>query len=187
MDISEFFQQSAGKWFSQRTNHYLDSKQSQSGRSNLTIEILEPSDNVVAGMCQRHGAGQDQVLCGLQVNWDGTLDKDSKKQVGSMVLVVIPDLQQPNTGILLRQVSPESSSPMSTQFSLGVDEVLTLTDQQDGVHSEERWWFASPNLRMRTQLAKYPDGRTLAAFTTEIRMGGAPAPAPSASTAAQAG
>jgi hypothetical protein len=186
MDISEFVQQSAGKWFSHRTNHYLDSKQSQSGRSNLTVEVLEPNDATVTGICQRFGVALDQVLCGLQIAWDGTLDKEPKKQTGSMVLVVIPSAQQLNTGILLRQISPSQSSPVSTQFVLGEDQVLTLTDQQNGIHSEERLWFASPNLRMRTQIAKYPDGQTLAAFTTEIRMGGAPA-ASSASTVAQAG
>jgi hypothetical protein len=187
MDISKFFQQSAGKWFSHRTNHYLDSKQSQSGRSNLTVEVLEPDHATVAGICQRYGAALDQVLCGLQITWDGTLDKEPRKQVGSMVLVIIPDAQQPNTGILLRQIASSQTPPVPTQFILGEDQVLTLTDQQDGVHSEERLWFASPNLRMRTQLAQYPDGRTLAAFTTEIRMGGAPVPASSAGTTAQAG
>jgi len=41
MDIQEFFELSAGKWFSHRTSHHLAFKQSESGKSDITIEMLE--------------------------------------------------------------------------------------------------------------------------------------------------
>jgi hypothetical protein len=40
MDINEFFQQSAGKWVSQRTSHHPDFKQPEGGRSDFYIEAL---------------------------------------------------------------------------------------------------------------------------------------------------
>jgi hypothetical protein len=40
MNIKEIFEQSAGKWFSQRTGHHPAFKQAESGQSNITIELL---------------------------------------------------------------------------------------------------------------------------------------------------
>ena len=37
--------------------------------------------------------------------------------------------------------------------------------------SEERLWFASPNLRMRVSVLKRFGGFSMASFTSEIRMG----------------
>jgi len=44
MDVKEFFQLSAGKWFSQRTSHHLAFKQSESGKSDLKIDMLPADD-----------------------------------------------------------------------------------------------------------------------------------------------
>ena len=37
------------------------------------------------------------------------------------------------------------------------------------MHTEERQWFASDNLRMRTIVAQYQDGRKQTSFYSEIR------------------
>ena len=53
MDITEFFQQSAGKWASQRTNHYLAQNQTEGAKSELILDLLEQTDPAVMQMCQQ--------------------------------------------------------------------------------------------------------------------------------------
>jgi phycoerythrin-associated linker protein len=55
-------------------------------------------------------------------------------------------------------------------FTLAADEALTLALAGEGYAIEERLWFASPNLRMRTTVQKGADGMQRASFCTEIRM-----------------
>ncbi len=44
MDIQEFFELSAGKWFSHRTSHHLAFKQAEDGKSDITIEMMAKDD-----------------------------------------------------------------------------------------------------------------------------------------------
>ncbi|HEY9822392.1 MAG TPA: phycobiliprotein lyase, partial [Candidatus Sericytochromatia bacterium] len=53
MDIKEFFEQSAGKWFSQRTSHHLAFRQAENGKSNITIEMLGADDPEVVKLCEQ--------------------------------------------------------------------------------------------------------------------------------------
>jgi hypothetical protein len=57
------------------------------------------------------------------------------------------------------------------QFAIGEDEALTLTTQHGETSSEERLWFASPNLRLRTSILKEANGFSATSFCSEIRMG----------------
>ena len=76
MNIVEFFQQSAGKWFSQRTSHHLAFKQSESGKSDIVIEML-PSDNPeVVKLCEQYEIDPTLALCGARVTWNGTMEWD---------------------------------------------------------------------------------------------------------------
>ena len=181
MDITEFFQQSAGKWFSQRTSHSLTLKQSESGKSNLVIEIVPLTDPAVIKLCQQHQIEPASALCGMQVNWDGTMDQDSKKQVGSVLLVPISEAEKPNEGTLLRTGTAEKPA-IAGRYVMGNDDVMTMITEDETLYSEERFWFASPNLRLRTSVLKRSDGVNVASFYSEIRMGGSPPPASSAAT-----
>ena len=60
-------------------------------------------------------------------------------------------------------------------MEVGWDEALTLIAESDTMYSEERLWFASPNLRMRVSMTKINGNFSTTAFTSEIRMGVPPA------------
>ncbi|MBD2777927.1 phycobiliprotein lyase [Iningainema tapete] len=176
MNIEEFFQLSAGKWFSQRTSHHLAFKQAENGKSELVIESLAKDHPDVIKLCQQYEIDPSKANCGARVSWNGTMEWDEEKHTGSTVLVIVPDEGNPNEGKLLREMGYAEKAPVAGSYKIGSDDALTLTTEYETMWSEERLWFASPNLRMRVSVLKRFGGFSMASFTSEIRMGGTTAP-----------
>ena len=172
MDIQEFFELSAGKWFSHRTSHHLAFKQAEDGKSDITIEMLAKDDPEVIKLCQQYEIDPALATCGARVNWNGTMEWDEEKHTGSTVLVTVPNSDNPSRGRLLREMGYAEKAPVAGSYVMGSDDALTLTTEYETMWSEERLWFASPNLRMRVSVLKRYGGFSMASFTSEIRMGG---------------
>lgn len=168
MDIKEFFELSAGKWFSQRSSHRPAAPQSAGDRSNLQFDLLENTDPAVLQACQQSQLDPASAICGLRITWDGTVEMGLTKQQGSLLLVPVADAESPNQGKLLRQKGAETALG---QYHLGTDEALTMITETGQHRIEERFWYASPNLRMRTNIIKDANGLSMSSFATEIRMG----------------
>jgi hypothetical protein len=186
MDIQAFFQLCDGKWISQRTTHQLLEQTNQSGRSDLWSEILEATDHSVVTLCQQLNIDPSLALCGLQLRWSEVSEayenKFKKKNEGSAVLVAItinPESTTPDNptqaGQLLRSLN--SANTGTGTFSIGADEALTLRFEEVGAVSEERIWFASPNLRLRSSSIQKDGIVCITTFCSEIRMA-APTPTP---------
>lgn len=186
MNIVDFFQQSAGKWFSQRTSHHLAFKQSESGKSDIVIEMLPSNDLEVVKLCEQYEIDPALALCGARVTWNGTMEWDEEKHTGSTVLVPVADPENPNEGKLLREMGYAEKAPVAGRYQMGDDQALILITEYESMYSEERLWFASPNLRLRTSILKRFGGFSMATFCSEIRMGGAKPPAEAANTTANA-
>ncbi len=172
MNIQEFFELSAGKWFSHRTSHHLAFKQSEDGKSDISIEMLASDHPEVVKLCQQYEVDPALAACGARVSWDGTMEWDEEKHTGSTVLVPVQDPEKPNEGKLLREMGYAEKTPVAGRYIMGSDEALTLITEYETMSSEERLWFASPNLRMRVSVLKRFGGFSMASFTSEIRMGG---------------
>jgi hypothetical protein len=185
MNIVEFFQQSSGKWFSQRTSHHLARNQSKGGKSDIVIDVLSSNDPAIIQLCQQYEVETALALCGVRITWNGTMEFDGAKHTGSTVLVPLVDTDHPNQGTLLQAMGNGEKVPVTSRYSIGSDEALTLITEQDTLYAEERLWFASPNLRLRTSLLKHSGIVSMTSFYSEIRMGGAPAA--QASTAGSVG
>ena len=185
MDIQEFFQQSAGKWFSHRTSHHLAFKQAENGKSDITIEMLPQDDPEVVKLCEQYEIDPKSAQCGARVTWNGTMEWDEEKHNGSTVLVPVPDPGNPNEGKLLREMGYAEKTPVAGRYIVGSDGALTLITEYETMFSEERLWFASPNLRLRVSVLKRFGGFSMASFTSEIRMGGAPSSATASETTAK--
>ncbi|MBE9127319.1 MULTISPECIES: phycobiliprotein lyase [unclassified Coleofasciculus] len=184
MDIKEFFEQSTGRWFSQRTSHHLAFRQAENGKSNITIEMLAADTSEVLQLCQQYSVDPVLAICGARVTWDGTMDWDEEKHQGSTVLVPVADPDKPNEGQLLREMGYAEKAPVAGRYSMGDDGALTLITDYETMYSEERLWFASPNLRLRTSILKRFGGFSMASLSSEIRLGVTQAPK-SAENAAQ--
>ena len=187
MDIVEFFQQSSGKWFSQRSSHHFAFKQSEAGKSNLLIEMLPKDSPTVVALCEHYGVDPTLALCGVHVTWDGKMEWDKGNPAGSTVLVPIADPANPNQGRVLQQLSDAERSLGTGRYTLGNDDVLVLTTENETLYSEERLWFASPNLRLRTSVLRQSGSFSTASFCSEIRMGGIKPPETTTATVQNSG
>jgi len=173
MDIQEFFELSSGKWFSHRTSHHLAFKQSEGGKSDITVEMLTADALEVVKLCEQYEVDPATALCGARVSWNGTMEWDQEKHTGSTVLVSVPDPDNLHSGKLLREMGYAEKTPVAGRYLMGSDDALTLITEYETMSSEERLWFASPNLRLRVSILKRFGGFSMASFTSEIRMGGA--------------
>ncbi|OCR00128.1 chorismate-binding protein [Oscillatoriales cyanobacterium USR001] len=177
MDIIEFFEHSAGKWFSQRTLHNLTSGKLQAGKSELKIEILSASDPAVIKVCSEHSIAPTlATLAGIRVTWNVVADPNQKN--GSTVLVPIPNSDNPKVGKLLKSADSYPKNALGkptvgfvTTYIIGEDDVLTLIGESEDFYATERLWYLMPNLRIRTSVVKESSGMTVASFCSEIRMG----------------
>lgn len=165
MNPEKFLSQSAGRWFSQRTNYFLDQNQSASSKADITIEFLAADDAKVAELCQKHNLDSNLAVGGTVQSWDNSVDWGKDKQVGSATIVLVKDADSDNTGKLIR---PQDSK-VCGHYVLGEDEALTLTIANNQMEAEERQWFASDNFKMRTTVVKYKDGTKQTSFYSEIR------------------
>jgi phycoerythrin-associated linker protein len=168
MNPEKFLSLSAGKWFSQRTNYFLDQNKSASSKADLTIELLTADDSRVLELAQKHNLDSSLIVGGAIQSWDNSVDwgKDTKdKQVGSATIVLVSNPDSDTTGKLLRPQDPK----VCGHYALGEDEALTLTIETDTMQAEERQWFASDNLKMRTTVVTDSDGTKQTSFYSEIR------------------
>jgi hypothetical protein len=169
MDIKEFFEKSCGKWFSQRTSQHLSYTQSEWGKSDIYMDMLATDDAAVIRACQEHGIHPSEALCAVQVKWEGFVGADPSKQMGLTVLVPIRS-DAPNKGTLLRQTLKPKPLISKAQYILDEDEALSLLTEYEGAVSEERVWFVSDNLRLRTSVVKRADSFSTSSFVSEIRV-----------------
>lgn len=183
MDITTFFEQSIGKWVSQRTSHLLIQNQSENVRSDVMVEALAKDDPAVVQLCQQQGIHPDRAAGGMKLSWKSIIDRDPSPKTGTSLLVAIPDTDHPQQGQILSQVRPGQA--VSGRYSLGNDDVLTLTTETGDLSTEEQIWFAGENVRLRSSVVKQNGNCQIASFHSEIRLGGAPAAAQSAAAEAK--
>jgi CpeS-like protein len=177
MDVREFFELSAGKWFSQKTSHHLTLKQSEQGKSDLVIEILPTDNPQVVKLCQQAGIDSSSIWGGVKYSWKGTIVWDThpqnpaNQQGETIAIFSSDDLPTAKTGKLFQSVSG-SGSPQVTRYAMGDDNALTLVTEHDRISCEERVWFESDNVRFRTTIVTQDNNDSLASFYSEIRMVG---------------
>jgi hypothetical protein len=172
MSIVAFFQQSAGRWSSIKSNHHVSTTQQQSGRSTVEMELLTADDASVITLCEKQGMNPSEVAAAAKVTWDGFMEGSSKNEVGSAVLVAIGNEQ---TGTLLRSTGNFGvpAAPGRYGFGEGGEFLLTIEDSAKNQVTTERVWFESENVRMRHNKIESSDGQCIVAFWSEVRLLGA--------------
>lgn len=173
MDVMEFFELSTGKWRSQRTTHHLAFKKTESGEFEIEVQALSANDPRIIELCQLHSVDASLAVGGAFVSWKGSMawDKEGESHDDSTVFALIPDADYPQQGQLLRERGYAETIPVAGHYYMDEQDALVLTTEYEVMSSVERFWFASPTLRMRTSTVKRFESFTTATFCTELRRG----------------
>lgn len=168
----DFFRLSAGQWNSQRTTHHLPFRRAELGGSTIAVEALEAGDPSVVEICQLHDVDPALAVGGALVTWDGSMawDKDDENHSGKTVFALVPDADNPKVGQLLRERGYAEIVPVIGRYEIDGDGGLLLTTEYETMSSVERFWFANPNLRLRTSVVKRFGGFSTASFCAESRI-----------------
>ena len=172
MNVMEFFQQSAGQWQSQRTTHHLPFRRAELGGSSISVEALPADNEKIVEICKLHDVDPTTAVGGAYVKWDGAMawDKENESHAGSTVFALVPDADNPQVGNLLRERGYAEIVPVIGRFEMDSEDGLVLTTEYETMSSIERFWFASPDLRIRTSVVKRFGGLSTASFCAESRV-----------------
>jgi hypothetical protein len=179
MDAMEFFQRSAGTWRSQRTTHHLAFRRAEMGASEIQVQALAKEDAQIIELCKMHEVDPERAIGGAYVSWNGTMAwdrNDEEPHAGTTVFALVPDPEKPNEGQILRERGYAEIVPIVGHYQMDEDEGLIMTTEYDTMSSVERFWFASPDLRLRSSTVKRFGGFSTASFCAESRIDAASSP-----------
>jgi hypothetical protein len=171
MDGLTFFQNSAGKWRSQRTTHHLPFRRAETGGSEIKVETLTKNDPKIVEICQMHSFEPKLSVGGSYVTWDGAMqwDKENEDHKGETVFALIPTADNPRQGKLLRERGYAEIVPVAGEYYLDHEDALVLTTEYETMTIHERFWFVTNDIRMRTSTVQRFGGFNTATFCIEVR------------------
>jgi hypothetical protein len=169
MTMMDFFRQSAGTWFTQRSVHHFDLARDESGESNLIVRVLEKDDPRVKEICTAQGMNWDQALGGASFSWQDNLDDVHPNEDYAAILVDMPADESHNSGQLLRNKGYVERVPVISQYWFGRDGILTIDTEYENNQGQERCWFLTADFRMRVSHVKMMGGVNLTTYCSERR------------------
>ena len=151
-DALSFFRLSCGRWMSQRSQHHLLHRRAEAGASFIVVEELFKGDERLADIATRNGEDVSRIVGGCWVRWSGSMawDRAGESHEDQTMFGLIPSDDTGRQGLLLRDRGYAEKAPVAGQFRMDDENGLILTTDYEMMSSLERFWFAGPNLRLRT-------------------------------------
>ena len=151
-DALSFFRLSCGRWMSQRSQHHLLHRRAEAGASFIVVEELFKGDERLADIATRNGEDVSRLVGGCWVRWSGSMawDRAGESHEDQTMFGLIPSDDAGRQGLLLRDRGYAEKAPVAGQFRMDDENGLILTTDYEMMSSLERFWFAGPNLRLRT-------------------------------------
>ena len=151
-DALSFFRLSCGRWMSQRSQHHLLHRRAEAGASFIVVEELFKGDERLAEIAKRNGEDVGRIIGGCWVRWSGSMawDRAGESHEDQTMFGLIPSDDAGREGLLLRDRGYAEKAPVAGQFRMDEENGLILTTDYEMMSSLERFWFAGPNLRLRT-------------------------------------
>ena len=181
-DALSFFRLSCGRWTSQRSQHHLLHRRAEAGASFIVVEELHKGDARLAEIAKRNNENVERIIGGCWVRWSGSMawDRAGESHEDQTMFGLIPSDDAGRSGLLLRDRGYAEKAPVAGEFRMDDENGLILTTDYGMMSSLERFWFAGPNLRLRTSTVQGLSNN--ASFCMETRMLDTPAPRASTST-----
>lgn len=186
-DALSFFRLSCGRWTSRRSQHHLLHRRAEAGSSFIVVEELLKGDERLAEIASRNGESVERIIGGCWVRWSGSMawDRAGESHEDQTMFGLIPTDEAGRSGLLLRDRGYAEKAPVAGQFRMDAENGLILTTDYEMMSSLERFWFAGPNLRLRTSTVQGLSNN--ASFCMETRqLDDASVPAESPATSAKA-
>ena len=151
-DALSFFRLSCGRWTSQRSQHHLLHRRAEAGASFIVVEELHKGDERLAEIAARNNESVDRIIGGCWVRWSGSMawDRAGESHEDQTMFGLIPTDEAGRSGLLLRDRGYAEKAPVAGEFRMDAENGLILTTDYEMMSSLERFWFAGPNLRLRT-------------------------------------
>jgi hypothetical protein len=151
-DALSFFRLSCGRWMSQRSQHHLLHRRAEAGASFIVVEELLKGDERLAEIAKRNEQDVSRIIGGCWVRWSGSMawDRAGESHEDQTMFGLIPSDDAGRHGLLLRDRGYAEKAPVAGQFRMDEENGLILTTDYEMMSSLERFWFAGPNLRLRT-------------------------------------
>ena len=174
-DALSFFRLSCGRWTSQRSQHHLLHRRAEAGASFIVVEELHKGDARLAEIAERNNESVERIIGGCWVRWSGSMawDRAGESHEDQTMFGLIPSDDSGRSGLLLRDRGYAEKSPVAGEFRMDEENGLILTTDYEMMSSLERFWFAGPNLRLRTSTVQGLSNN--ASFCMETRMLDTPA------------
>ena len=151
-DALSFFRLSCGRWTSQRSQHHLLHRRAEAGASFIVVEELQKGDERLAEIAARNNESVERIIGGCWVRWSGSMawDRAGESHEDQTMFGLIPTDDAGRSGLLLRDRGHAEKAPVAGEFRMDAENGLILTTDYEMMSSLERFWFAGPNLRLRT-------------------------------------
>ena len=152
-DICGFLQLNAGDWLALRSLLKPEGTVSAPGEEQHNGGGIEPSQ-------PWHASERAEIRVAL-------LEPTSESDWGGLEIFAA---NQANVRLIFHKTGTVAINAVLGHWHLGEDGSMELTVEEDNRRLNERIWFRKPNLRLRSTLEQFADGRPgRASFSSEIR------------------
>lgn len=142
--ISEFFQESVGKWRSQRRYYTLPAGETKEMESIVTISFLKQGCDKLQNLAQMHDLPDTgSLICGAAVTWESiNVLKDRKESQGSTIFGALGNILYRDRGFAI-------SKPVTAQYYFSNPKTMCLRTEYNGSVFEEELKLIGSKYRTR--------------------------------------
>ena len=142
--IAEYFQQSVGKWSSERRYYTLPDGKTKEMTSIITIRFLETGCEELQKLAQLHNLDASTILsCGTEIFWESTNSiTKAKESQGSTLFGALGNKLYRDRGFV-------TSKPVIAEYHFPNEKTLCLRTEYNGSVFEEELKFIGDKYRTR--------------------------------------